>query len=112
MRKGKEALWHKKKFNGGTNRRGGITNAGVIENEQADFRHKSLSTDFKKALQAARSAKKMTQKQLAQRCNLQVSVVQSYENGKAIPNAQVISKLSRALGVKLPKVIKPKKAKE
>lgn len=60
----------------------------------------------------ARQAKKMTQKQLAQQCQLQVSVIQSYENGKAIPNGQIISKLSRVLGTRFPKIPKKKKVKE
>ena len=33
--------------------------------------------------------------------NEKPNVIQEYENGKAIPNQQVISKLERALGVKL-----------
>lgn len=33
--------------------------------------------------------------------NEKVEVVREYENGKAIPNQQVLTKLERALGVKL-----------
>ena len=36
------------------------------------------------------------------------TVIQDYESGKAIPNPQVISKLERALGVRLPREKKKK----
>ena len=52
-------------------------------------------------LMQARTAKKMSQKQLAQMCGLQASVVQSYENGKAVPNHGIIQKLEKALGCQL-----------
>ncbi|CAJ1957106.1 unnamed protein product [Cylindrotheca closterium] len=60
---------------------------------------KSLS----KAIMQARMAKKMTQKDLATAINEKPQVVGQYESGKAIPNPQVISKLERKLGVKLPR---------
>ena len=70
---------------------------------------KSLS----KAIQQARMAKKMTQKELARAVNEKPQVIGEYETGKAIPNPQIISKLERKLGVKLPRPGKssaPKKA--
>ena len=58
-------------------------------------------------------AKGMTQKDLATAINEKPQVVGEYETGKAIPNPQIISKLERKLGVKLPRPGKssaPKKA--
>jgi len=49
----------------------------------------------------ARLEKKLTQAQLAQQINELPKVVQDYEAGKAIPNQAIISKMERALGVKL-----------
>ncbi len=40
---------------------------------------------------------------LPQAINEKPQVIQEYESGKAIPNPQVLSKLSRALGVVLKK---------
>jgi len=40
------------------------------------------------------------------------SVISDYESGKAIPNPQVISKLERALGCRLPRDKKKKTKKE
>lgn len=45
--------------------------------------------------------KQFTQKDLAQKVNEKPSVIQDYESGKAIPNAQILSKMERILGVKL-----------
>ena len=54
----------------------------------------------------ARLAKKMTQAQLATAINERPQVIQEYENGKAIPNAQVLTKLDRTLGCHLPRAKK------
>jgi ribosome-binding protein aMBF1 (putative translation factor) len=56
----------------------------------------------------ARTAKKMTQKDLATAINEKPQVVAEYESGKAIPNPQIISKLERKLGTKLPRPGKSK----
>ena len=39
----------------------------------------------------------------AQRLNVKSTVINQYESGKAMPNPQIISRLERALGVKLPR---------
>ena len=66
--------------------------------------NKSLS----KAIMQARTAKKMTQKELATAINEKPQVVAEYESGKAVPNPQIISKLERKLGTKLPRPGKSK----
>jgi putative transcription factor len=45
--------------------------------------------------------KKLSQKDVAQKVNEKPSVIQDYESSKAIPNAQILGKLERVLGVKL-----------
>ena len=60
-----------------------------------------VSTDLRQNLMKARLEKKLTQAQLAQQINELPKVVQDYEAGKAIPNQAIISKMERALGVKL-----------
>ncbi|KAH9857823.1 ylMBF1 [Lenzites betulinus] len=54
-----------------------------------------------KAIQQARAEKQLSQKDCAQKINEKTSVLQDYESGKAIPNAQILAKLERILGVKL-----------
>jgi putative transcription factor len=65
---------------------------------------KSLS----KAIMQARTAKNITQKDLATAINEKPQVVAEYESGKAIPNPQIISKIERHLGCKLPRPGKSK----
>lgn len=62
-----------------------------------------VSLSFSKEMQKARCAKKLSQKQLAQKLYVKQTVIASYEQGKAIPNNGFICKIERALGVKLPR---------
>lgn len=45
--------------------------------------------------------KKLTQKDLSAKINEKPQVIMDYESGKAIPNNQILSKIERALGIKL-----------
>lgn len=56
-----------------------------------------------KAIQQARMAKGVTQDQLAKQLNIDKKIIAEYENGRAIPNGQVIATIERALGTKLPR---------
>ena len=58
----------------------------------------------------ARTAKKMTQKELATKLNMPVKVVQQYESGKAVPNGAIINKLNRALSIRIQRDDKRKSA--
>jgi len=65
-----------------------------------------LTPDFRKAMQSARNSRKISQKQLATTLQVPPKIIMEYENGKAIPNNQFISKLEKVLQTKLPR---PKK---
>jgi len=107
--KGKDVETVKK--TSGTNTKSGVPqNIGKLMNTE-EFKVDTVSHDFKIALQQARQAKKLNQKQLAELVNEKQSVISEYESGKAIPNPQVISKLERALGCKLPRQKKKKSKK-
>ena len=94
-----------KKFGAGENKKAGPTNASKLEKlaEAGETAVSTVSHDFKVALQRARQAKKMTQKDLGMAINEKPSVINEYEAGKAVPNPQLISKMERALGAKLPR---------
>eukprot|EP00192_Tetraselmis_astigmatica_P014719 CAMPEP_0117672494 /NCGR_PEP_ID=MMETSP0804-20121206/13936_1 /TAXON_ID=1074897 /ORGANISM="Tetraselmis astigmatica, Strain CCMP880" /LENGTH=145 /DNA_ID=CAMNT_0005481103 /DNA_START=204 /DNA_END=642 /DNA_ORIENTATION=+ len=92
-----------KKFNAGGNTSAAGLNAAKLDRETEELSHEKVSSELKKQIQQARLAKKMTQAQLAQQINEKPSVINDYESGKAIPNAQVLSKMSRILGVTLKK---------
>ena len=85
----------------GGNKSAGDKNAAKLDNETEELSHAKVSTEMKKAIQTARLAKKMSQADLAKAINELPKQVQDYENGKAIPNQQIISKMERALGCKL-----------
>lgn len=95
-----------KKFNAGGNQSAQgkqPENAKKLDEHGENFRHDTVSHDFKMALQQARLAKKMSQAALATAISEKQSVVNEYEAGKAIPNGAIIQKLNKALGVRLPK---------
>ncbi|KAI8107165.1 hypothetical protein M9434_001810 [Picochlorum sp. BPE23] len=95
-----------RKMNAGANKNaahGPTKNLQKLENETEVFQHETVSSELKKQIQQARLAKKMTQAQVAQAINEKPQVINEYESGKAIPNPQILSKLSRVLGVKLKK---------
>ena len=67
---------------------------------------KKINLELKTSIQKARLAKKMTQKQLASLMNVNVQMINQYENGKIIPNNNFISRLEKILNVKLPRIKK------
>lgn len=81
---------------------GGVMSARKLE-ETDQLRHAKVDKSLSKAIMQARTAKKMTQKELATKINEKPQIVGEYESGKAIPNGQLISKIERALGCKLPR---------
>eukprot|EP01084_Bolivina_argentea_P209191 356386_1 len=83
-----------------------------IDEEQEDFRTAKIGKNFSVALQQARLKKGWKQQQLAQQLNVRQTVINQYESGKAVPNPQLIAKMNRILGVKLPPVNKPGKKKK
>ncbi|GMH33893.1 hypothetical protein BSKO_01727 [Bryopsis sp. KO-2023] len=104
-----------KKYNASKNKIGTSgtgKNTAKLDRETEELKHDRVSTDLKKAIVQGRCAKKLTQAQLAQMINERPTVIQEYESGKAIPNPQVLSKLSRVLGIPLSKNAKPPKKKK
>lgn len=93
-----------KKFNAGKNvaTKAGL-DAAKLDRETEELAHEKVSSELKKQIQKARLEKKLTQAQLAQMINEKPNVINEYESGKAIPNPQILSKLSRVLGVTLKK---------
>merc|ERR1711966_76067 len=59
----------------------------------------SAPLELRQRIMQARTAKGMTQAKLAQAINLPQKDIAAFEAGKAMPNGQVINKMSRALGV-------------
>jgi len=91
-----------KKYNSGRNVQSIQTNARKIE-KNADSEDvisvQKLTHNFTLQLQQARQQKQLTQKQLANLCQLPETKIRDYENGNALPNQQDINKMSKELGV-------------
>jgi putative transcription factor len=75
----------------------------LLDEENDDFKIETVSRSLSFQIQQARTAKKISQKDLANQMNTQLSIIQSYENGKATPDGAFLAKMSRVLGVKLKK---------
>lgn len=58
-----------------------------------------VSADDARKVVAGRVARKLTQKELATRINVQLKDIQEIENGKAVENRQLLAKIRKVLGV-------------
>jgi len=76
-------------------------NTAKLDRETEELHHDKLDMDTARLIQKARQDKELTQKELASRISERPQIVNEYESGKAIPNQQILSKMERALGVKL-----------
>ncbi|CAB4318828.1 unnamed protein product [Prunus armeniaca] len=91
-----------KKFDAGSNKKAApVVSVKKLEEGTEPAALDRVSTDVRQAIQKARLAKKLSQADLAKRINERPQVVQEYENGKAVPNQAVLSKMERVLEVKL-----------
>ena len=71
-----------------------------------------VNKDLPLALQQTRNTKGLTQKVLSNRLNIDASDLNAWERGSRIPNNDVIARLSKELGVKLPRNTKVLKESE
>lgn len=91
-----------KKFAAGHNKQHeAAKNTAALDRETEELHHDRVDKDVARAMQQARVTKEWTQADLARHVNEKQQVINEYEQGKAIPNQQVLAKLERALGVKL-----------
>lgn len=71
-----------------------------------------VNKDFPLALQQARNAKSLTQKVLSNRLNIDATDLNAWERGTRLPSNDIIARLSKELGVKLPRNTKVLKKSE
>ena len=57
--------------------------------------------DLRLKIIKGRNAKQLTQKQLAEKLNVQTNVINNYESGKEKPTNQHMNKISKVLGISL-----------
>jgi putative transcription factor len=78
------------------------------EKEKEEVPLAIVSVELKIAMQQARMAAKLGQKELAAKMCVPTQVIHSYENGTAIPNNAFIAKIEKVLNTKLPRIKKAK----
>ena len=91
------------KYNAGKNKQSATINAAAIERKMNKDKYHlpKISDKLRKDIQKGRQQKNWSQKELANACNIPISVIKLYEQGKGMPNHKYISVMSRALGVPL-----------
>tara|TARA_B100000035_G_C20567036_1_gene365103 strand:- start:138 stop:488 length:351 start_codon:yes stop_codon:yes gene_type:complete len=67
--------------------------------EEGNLKHDKTPAELSKIIQSRRLSQNMTQKDLAQRLNISVKMINEIESGKAKHNPQVISKIKRILNI-------------
>ena len=76
-------------------------NAKKLDEDSETLKVKHVDHGLSINIQRARQAKSWTQSDLAKEICEKASVVTDYENGKAIPNEQILIRMEKALGVHL-----------
>ena len=82
-----------------------LANVGIYKAASDDDtkRTKYVGKATSDAVKTARCEKKLTQKELAQKCNMDAAIISEVERGGGVYNAAHINKIQSALGVKIPR---------
>ena len=82
-----------------------LANVGVYKAASDDDTKKTkyVSKATSDAVRMVRCEKKLTQKELAQKCNMDAAIVNEVERGGGVYNAAHINKIQSVLGVKIPR---------
>jgi putative transcription factor len=81
-----------------------ITSVSKIDDADNAKKTKYVAKATSDAVRTARCEKKLTQKELAQKCNMDVSIVAEIERGgNCVYNATHVNKIQSVLGVKIPR---------
>lgn len=100
-RQGVDVTTESKYGGGGNTQKQTTLNTMKLDQETEELRHKTVDMSVGKAIAQGRQKKEITQKELAANIQEKPQIVVEYEQGKAIPNNQILIKMERALGVKL-----------
>lgn len=82
-----------------------LENVGVYKAVSDDDvkKTKYVSKATSDAVKMTRCEKKLTQKELAQKCSMDASIISEVERGGGVYNAAHINKIQNVLGVKIPR---------
>jgi len=82
-----------------------LANVGLYKaaSDEDTKKTKYVSKATSDAVRTARCEKKLTQKELAQKCNIDAAIINEVERGGGVYNATHINKIQTVLGVKIPR---------
>ena len=82
-----------------------LANVGIYKAASDDDvkKTKYVSKATSDAVKTARCEKKLTQKELAQKCSMDAAIINEVERGGGVYKAAHINKIQYALGVKIPR---------
>lgn len=82
-----------------------LANVGVYKAASDDDAKKTkyVAKATSDAIKTLRCEKKLTQKELAQKCNMDAAIINAIERGGGVYNAAHINKIQSVLGVKIPR---------
>jgi ribosome-binding protein aMBF1 (putative translation factor) len=82
-----------------------LSSVGVYKASSDDDvkKTKYVSKVTSDTIKVARCEKKLTQKELAQKCSMDVAIINEVERGGGVYNAAHINKIQNVLGVKIPR---------
>jgi len=80
-----------------------LANVGVYKADDDMKKTKYVSKATSDAIKVSRCEKKLTQKELAQKCNMDAAIISEVERGGGVYNAAHINKIQTVLGVKIPR---------
>ena len=81
-----------------------VADADYLRDEDEEIKYEVVSHEVSMAVQNARIAKDWTQAQLAKKVNEKPSAIHDLENGTGKYNADLVNRIERVLGVKIPRV--------
>lgn len=79
------------------------TTSASKSNDDEAKKTKYIAKATSDAVRSSRCEKKLTQKELAQKCNMDVSIIAEIERGGCVYNATNVNKIQSVLGVKIPR---------
>lgn len=82
-----------------------LSSVGIynVANDDVVKKTKYISKETSLAIISARCSKQMTQKDLAQKCNFDISIITNIEKGVSVYNPTHVNRIQSVLGVIIPR---------
>ncbi len=81
-----------------------VAAADYLPDENEEIKYELVSHEVSLAVQNARIAKEWSQAELAKKVNEKATAIHDIENGNARYNANLLNRIEKALGVKIPRI--------